>query len=179
MSDTIRKFENVLALETSTEHLVLGWLGVNPGEQRVLLGRAHAEVATRYLATFLQDRSKPDLVAIGAGPGSYTGVRVAASLGLGLARAWDVPIVRVSTLAAMAASRSGLVAVSVNALRGNVYSAVFENLKPIVPIAKRSREAFLELIPDGAIHLENAPISGLALAQLALLPEHQSVMLYL
>lgn len=171
---------NVLALETSTEHLVLGWLGTNPAQQAHHLGRAHAEVMTRYLGAFLQAKDKPDLVAIGAGPGSYTGVRVAASIGLGLARAWDVPLVRVSSLAAIAASHSDdLVAVSLNALRGNVYCAVFLKLEPIIPVAKRSLEEFTSLIPEGALHLENTPPSGLALAKLALLPQHHSEMLYL
>jgi tRNA threonylcarbamoyladenosine biosynthesis protein TsaB len=170
---------NVLALETSTEHLALGWLGQDPKEARHHLGRAHAEAVTTHLEHFLQGLPKPDLIAIGAGPGSYTGVRVAASLGLGLARAWGVDLVRVSTLAAMAARESGLVAVSLNALRGNVYCAVYQDQTPIVAVDKRAREEFLELIPHGAIYLEDVPPSGLALARLALLPQHHSEVLYL
>jgi tRNA threonylcarbamoyladenosine biosynthesis protein TsaB len=168
--------KRVLALETSTEHLVLGWLGETPKESTHHLGRAHAEVVTTHLETFLHGLPKPDLIAIGAGPGSYTGVRVAASLGLGLGRAWGIEVVRVSTLAAMAARQSGLVAVSLNALRGNLYCAVYQDQTVLLEVAKRSRAEFLALIPEGAVHLEDVPPSGLGLAQLALEGKHSEVL---
>jgi tRNA threonylcarbamoyladenosine biosynthesis protein TsaB len=168
--------KRILALETSTEHLVLGWLGENPKESTHRLGRAHAEAVMAHLETFLHGLPKPDLIAVGAGPGSYTGVRVAASLGLGLGRAWGVEVVRVSTLAAIAASESGLVAVSLNALRGNVYCAVFQDQTVLLEVAKRSRDAFLALIPEGALHVEDVPPSGLGLARLALEGQHSEVL---
>jgi tRNA threonylcarbamoyladenosine biosynthesis protein TsaB len=170
--------KRVLALETSTEHLVLGWLGEDPKESTYHLGRAHAEAVTAHLETFLHGLPKPDLIAIGAGPGSYTGVRVAASLGLGLGRAWGVEVVQVSTLAAIAARESGLVAVSLNALRGNVYCALYQDQTVLLEVAKRSRAEFLRLIPDGAVHLDDLPPSGLGLARLAL-GGQQSQVLYL
>jgi tRNA threonylcarbamoyladenosine biosynthesis protein TsaB len=168
--------KRILALETSTEHLVLGWLGENPKEVSHLLGRAHVENLIAHLEDFMYGLPKPDLIAVGAGPGSYTGVRVAASLGLGLARSWGVPVVRVSTLAAMSARASGLVAVSLNALRGNVYCAVYQDQVVRLEVAKRSRVDFLALIPNGAVHLEDVPPSGLGLARLALEEQHSEVL---
>jgi tRNA threonylcarbamoyladenosine biosynthesis protein TsaB len=167
---------NVLALETSTEHLVLGWLGETPKEASHHLGRAHAESLTAHLEAFMYGLPKPDLVAVGAGPGSYTGVRVAASLGLGLARAWGVEVVRVSTLAAIAATQSGLVAVSLNALRGNVYCAVYQDQTVLLEVAKRPKTEFLAQIPDGAVHFDDVPPSGLGLARLALAGQHSEVL---
>jgi tRNA threonylcarbamoyladenosine biosynthesis protein TsaB len=171
-----RTSKHILALETSTEHLVLGWLGETPKETSHHLGRAHAESLTAHLEAFLQGLPKPDLIVVGAGPGSYTGVRVAASLGLGLARAWGVEVVRVSTLAAIAAREQGLVAVSVNALRGNVYCALYQDQTVLLEVAKRPKTEFMAQIPADALHLEDVPPSGLALARLAQTGQYNEVL---
>jgi tRNA threonylcarbamoyladenosine biosynthesis protein TsaB len=160
---------NILALETSTPYLVLGWTdGKNYREAAHHVERAHAEKISQYLSEFAAPRA--EIIAIGVGPGSYTGVRVAASYALGLARAWQAKVVRVPTLEAIAAKETGVVAVSLNALRGNVYSAIYdvgESIKTILPIEKRSREEFMALIPKNALHLEDYAPSGIALARLA------------
>jgi tRNA threonylcarbamoyladenosine biosynthesis protein TsaB len=160
---------NILALETSTPYLVLGFINsVTQLEQIHRVERTHAEQITALLENFTT--LKADIIAIGAGPGSYTGTRVAASYALGLARAWNAQVVRVPTLEAIAARESGVVAVSLNALRGNVYSAIYEvgsQIKTLVPLEKRNQEEFKALIPKNAIHLEDCPPSGIALARLA------------
>jgi tRNA threonylcarbamoyladenosine biosynthesis protein TsaB len=160
---------NILSLETSTPHLVLGWTSGNLSREATHhVERAHAEQISHYLKEFNVPRA--EIIVVGAGPGSYTGVRVAASYALGLARAWQAKVVRVSTLEAIAAKETGIVAVSLNALRGNVYSAIYEidsSITTIVPLEKRPREEFMALIPPSAKHLEDQAPSGIALAKLA------------
>ncbi|MFZ9407112.1 MAG: tRNA (adenosine(37)-N6)-threonylcarbamoyltransferase complex dimerization subunit type 1 TsaB [Burkholderiaceae bacterium] len=45
---------------------------------------------------------KPDLIAFGAGPGAFTGLRVACGVAQGLAFGWDCPVVGVDSLTTLA-----------------------------------------------------------------------------
>ncbi len=176
---------SILALETSTPFLTLGWFDATQQlEQSIRVDRGHAEELSKCLAAFLP-QPQADIIAVGAGPGSYTGVRVAASYALGLAKAWHAKVIRVPTLEAIAARETGVVAVSLDAHRGQVYSAVYDvgtEIKTLVPLEKRPKEVFAALIPVGAVHLEDVAPSGIALAKLALqrLEQHADLeLLYL
>lgn len=70
-----------------------------------------------------------DVIAVSAGPGSFTGVRIGVSAAKGLAWAADKPCAAVSTLAALArnvAFLDGLVVCAMDARRQQVYNALFE-----------------------------------------------------
>ena len=70
-----------------------------------------------------------DAIAVSAGPGSFTGIRIGVSAAKGLAFAVDKPAVGVSTLAAMArnvAFADGLIVCAMDARRNQVYNALFE-----------------------------------------------------
>jgi len=70
-----------------------------------------------------------DVIALSAGPGSFTGIRIGVSAAKGLAFAADKPAVGVSTLAAMArnvAFADGLIVCAMDARRNQVYNALFE-----------------------------------------------------
>lgn len=87
-----------------------------------------------------------DAIAVAAGPGSFTGIRIGVSAAKGLAFAADKPVIGVSTLAAMArnaAFAGGLIICTMDARRNQIYNALFE--------AKNG--ALTRLIPDRAIGL--------------------------
>ncbi|MCX4372725.1 MAG: tRNA (adenosine(37)-N6)-threonylcarbamoyltransferase complex dimerization subunit type 1 TsaB [Dysosmobacter sp.] len=68
-------------------------------------------------------------IAVSAGPGSFTGVRIGVSAAKGLAFAASIPAVAVSTLAALARNVSfaeGLIVCAMDARRGQIYNALFE-----------------------------------------------------
>jgi tRNA threonylcarbamoyladenosine biosynthesis protein TsaB len=146
----------ILAIDTSN-YLALAILETDGTREMLTLehsedvGRAHAEVILeRIQALFARANLSPhaDLIAIGTGPGSYTGLRVGASLGLGLARAWNAQVIGVPSLEAIAVTREGRVTVSMDARRGNIYSASYrvesgEILEVLEPIAKRPLEGFV------------------------------------
>jgi len=95
------------AFETSTE-----WCGValwRDGEIAALERRAghrHSELALPMLEELLRrfrlSVEKLDAVAFGAGPGSFTGLRIACGVAQGLALARGIPVLGVSTLEALA-----------------------------------------------------------------------------
>src|SRR5687768_454757 len=69
---------------------------------------AHAErilpLVERALEAAGFDRTSLDRVAVGIGPGSFTGLRVGIALAEGLALGLDIPIIGVASLRAMAAA---------------------------------------------------------------------------
>jgi tRNA threonylcarbamoyladenosine biosynthesis protein TsaB len=73
-----------------------------------LAGQAHSERALVLCAELLAEAQWPlaslDGIAFGAGPGSFTGIRIACGLAQGLAAPDGLPVVPVPTLAALAQS---------------------------------------------------------------------------
>ncbi len=120
------------ALETSTE-----WCSVAlclDGEICALERRApnrHSELVLPMLeALFQKTKIKyADLqaVAFGAGPGSFTGLRIACGLAQGLALARGLPVIGISTLEAMAEEANATSVVAcIDARMREVYYAALE-----------------------------------------------------
>ena len=79
------------------------------------------------------DPGSLDLIAVAAGPGSFTGLRIGASTAKGLAYAGDIPIVPVSTLEALAwqlCDNEGIVCPVMDARRGQAYTALYR-MQPV------------------------------------------------
>ena len=68
-----------------------------------------------------------DAVAVGAGPGSFTGLRIGMATAKGIAFAAGVPLWAVSSLAALAHGRPGLVAAVLDARRGEVFAGLYRD----------------------------------------------------
>ena len=157
----------VLALDTATPYLVLG---LPHAERAIRLGRRHAEVLWGELEAFLQEAGvklrELEGIAVGRGPGSYTGLRVGIAAGLGLARGLGVPVAGVETLEATALRYQGRVTVVQRTRNGLCYTASYrveEGRSETLQAAHRSR--LDELQPIGLLTLDQPP-SGKALALL-------------
>jgi tRNA threonylcarbamoyladenosine biosynthesis protein TsaB len=97
----------LLAIETATEACSVALLIDGELRERFELApRRHAELALPFAQSLLDEagiaKSQLDAIAVGRGPGAFTGVRLAIALAQGLALALDRPVVPVSTLAALA-----------------------------------------------------------------------------
>lgn len=96
-------------------------------------GRRHSVVLTglidRVLKTSGLQKEDLDGIAVSAGPGSFTGLRIGMGLAKGICLAADLPLAVVSTLHALTEA-SGVEAASVcaclDARHGEVYSGVYE-----------------------------------------------------
>lgn len=125
-----------LAFDTATDHLALavGDLDV-PGA--VLAAHDFAApraantvvllAAEHLLASISLEPADLVAVAVGRGPGSFTGVRIGVATAKGLAHGLGVPLVGFGTLDAIArrASAEGLLGVLGDAMRGEVYPVLF------------------------------------------------------
>ena len=116
------------ALETSTDWCSVAlWLD---GEVHALERRApnrHSEYALPMLESLVKKDFRLDAVAFGAGPGSFTGLRIACGLAQGLAFARGLPVLGVSTLEATAEEAGAArVVACIDARMREVYYAALE-----------------------------------------------------
>jgi len=98
---------NLLAIETATEACSVALIhGDELIARSEIAPRRHTELvlpmADQLLAEAGIGRHALDAIAVGRGPGAFTGVRLAIAIAQGIALALDRPVVGVSTLAALA-----------------------------------------------------------------------------
>jgi tRNA threonylcarbamoyladenosine biosynthesis protein TsaB len=126
-----------LALDTATERasLALGVPGATPLEETIGGRRRHAAALLPAVEKLLQraGASLDDLrgIALSDGPGSFTGLRVGASVAKALVQARSLPLWTAPSLlvrAAGVARGDELVLSIANALRGEVYAAAYRFL---------------------------------------------------
>lgn len=104
----------ILAIDTSTNigsvALVESEKGIL-GEITINNRTTHSEMIMKMIDTLLDiskvDRKKIEKIAVGIGPGSFTGIRIGVAVAKGLAYSLDIPIVGVNELEILASNYSG------------------------------------------------------------------------
>ena len=127
----------VLAIDTSTETCAVA-LGDGAAwdERSRIAGHRHSEWVLPMIRELLDDHGAAladlDGVAFGAGPGAFTGLRIACGIAQGLALGAGLPMVGVSTLEALAETArqryaSGRVIAALDARAQEVYAAAYRH----------------------------------------------------
>ncbi len=123
----------LLALETATEACsVAVYVDGDVHARFEVAPRRHAELVLPWADALLADagisRAQLDAIAVGKGPGAFTGVRLAIAVAQGIALALDRPVVPVSTLAALAMRAGGERRIAaIDARMGEVYLGLFKH----------------------------------------------------
>lgn len=145
--------EAILAIETATEQV---GVALKSGD-RILVREARGMKApSRLVYTWVAELlgeaglGPADLGAVvfGAGPGSFTGVRVATAVAQALGFSRDIPVVPVSTLAALArpvlvAERAPVVLAALDARMGEAYLGAYSLAGPEAGI--------VAVVPEGLV----------------------------
>ena len=144
----------ILSFETSAKagSVALMENGVLLGENYQNTGLTHSQTLMSMAESMLLSCGKTaqdiEAVAVAAGPGSFTGVRIGVAAAKGFAWGAEIPCYGVSTLEAMARCLGlwqGVVCCVMDARRSQVYNALF----------RMEKGALTRLTEDRAISLED------------------------
>ncbi len=141
----------ILNIETATSacSVALAKDGAVIAAEETTEGLAHAEKLTLFIKNLMERVSMPlsalDAIAVGTGPGSYTGLRIGTATAKGLCYALDKPLIAVPTLKAMAMGAAKkinrtdvLYCPMIDARRLEVYTALYDYMgKEILPVHAR------------------------------------------
>jgi len=146
----------LLAMDTCTERMLVG---VRAGEEgtddrwiNVSSQGNHTRDLLAAIQGLLQGR-RPDAVGISLGPGSFTGVRIGLATAKGLVDGWEVPLVGLDNLAAMAHAWGRLapgsdaaVLPAIDARKNKFYAGLYRQGHDLVPPGDRSARDWVEAV---------------------------------
>ena len=147
----------IMALETSAKAVSVAVV-----EDGAVLAAAYQNIRLTHSVTLMPlmdgmlhnaglTAADMDLIAVAAGPGSFTGLRIGVSAAKGLAWALGLPCCGVSTLEAMAENVrmfEGTVICAMDARRQQIYNAVFDCRGGVLTRRCEDRAVALETLAD-------------------------------
>ncbi|MDP2752233.1 MAG: tRNA (adenosine(37)-N6)-threonylcarbamoyltransferase complex dimerization subunit type 1 TsaB [Rhodocyclaceae bacterium] len=164
---------NLLAFETSTRRLSVA-LFYEGGiiERAEVLPNGGSERLLPWVKELLLEAgielSDLNGIAFGIGPGSFTGLRLAAGCAQGLAYGLNIPVVGVGTLEAVALeSGKTRVIACLDARMNEVYSAAYEEGREVLAPSVTSPERIPQPLGDGWVKCDDVLPTARAIATLA------------
>jgi tRNA threonylcarbamoyladenosine biosynthesis protein TsaB len=158
----------IIHIETATTtcSVAAGENGVLVAVRSVHDGYKHAENVLRLVEEVMQEagwkNDELSAIAVSAGPGSYTGLRIGVSTAKGLCYALDIPLIAVSTLYSLASGfrrkfpdSEALICPMLDARRMEVYTALFsknlDRLKPDAPLIVEGLDSVPEILEQSIV----------------------------
>jgi tRNA threonylcarbamoyladenosine biosynthesis protein TsaB len=123
------------------------------GRRDEIIGRGHAERLVPMIAELLDGRTA-DRILVGAGPGSFTGIRVAIAAAHGLAIGWGAKIEGMSSLALLVAGAAGEgeIGAAVSGGHGELFVQQFD------AATREAKSELRNLSPNDAAAFIDAPL---------------------
>jgi tRNA threonylcarbamoyladenosine biosynthesis protein TsaB len=157
----------ILNIETSTAvcSVALSKGGKVIALQESTQPNVHAEKLAVFINILMQQAALPytalDAVAVGTGPGSYTGLRIGTSTAKGLCYALDKPLLAIPTLKAMALASAEIIKRNdiyycsmIDARRLEVYTGLYDSEgKEVMPVEAKilDKYSFADLLNETEI----------------------------
>lgn len=113
-----------------------------------------SDMVNNILNKFDFDLSQIDLISVGIGPGSFTGIRIGLTFAKVMAQVLKKDIVAVSSLKACAIKEDGLVGSVIDARRGLIYACLMEDGKVLMDDTIIELEKFKDIVGDRKITLQ-------------------------
>ncbi len=113
-----------------------------------------SDMVNNILNKFDFDLSQIDLISVGIGPGSFTGIRIGLTFAKVMAQVLKKDIVAVSSLKACASKEDGLVGSIIDARRGLIYACLMEDGKVLMDDTIIELEKFKDIVGDRKITLQ-------------------------
>lgn len=113
-----------------------------------------SDMVNNILNKFDFDLSQIDLISVGIGPGSFTGIRIGLTFAKVMAQVLKKDIVAVSSLKACAIKEDGLVGSIIDARRGLIYACLMEDGKVLMDDTIIELEKFKDIVGDRKITLQ-------------------------
>lgn len=167
MSEQKKQMANILAIDTATEacSVALQW------QERQFecfeeCPREHTKKILPMVEHVLKEANvkleELDAIAYGQGPGSFTGVRIGVAAAQGMAFGADLPLIGVSTLAAMAnrvmrEQRVCVVVAAIDARMGEIYHAIYQQ-KDGLPLLVGEEQVIDAALLDEDLSLNGAGV---------------------
>jgi tRNA threonylcarbamoyladenosine biosynthesis protein TsaB len=131
-----------LAIDCTTEACSVALLdnGALLAGEFAQLGRGHAEALVPMIAR-LPDKGRANAIAVGLGPGSFTGVRIGLAAARALGLAWGVPVWGYPSLALIAAMAGQDALVATTGGHGEWFCQAFVAGLPTTDLASLRPEA--------------------------------------
>ncbi len=147
----------ILGIETSTKTCSIALTDGKKlrDEISLHLGLSHSQRVIPLLDEILERNGIAikdiDGIAVSVGPGSFTGIRVGVSTARGLAQSLNVPLVGIPSLDGLAfgMETSGeLVCPMIDALRREIYTALYDGRERLTPVQLIGIEDWLKIFKD-------------------------------
>ena len=149
----------ILAFETSAKaaSAAIAEDGCLLGESYCNSGVTHSQTLMTMAEGLIASCGQPDAVAVAAGPGSFTGVRIGVAAAKGYAWGRELPCYGVSTLEAMAWGLGvfqGWICPCMDARRSQVYNALFRAEEGELQRRREDRAISLEELKKELLELD-------------------------